>query len=81
MHILGTAWWIQKLKVSHPKRIRTEKFVCFCSGSVELQMCEKGILTGLLHTPGFLAAQHTNVCLDSHLNYRYRYSYSHSSHK
>ena len=45
-HISGTAWQIQLkfgIKVPHTKEICAENFVCFCSGSVELQMHENGI--------------------------------------
>jgi len=57
-----------KLKVPHPEGIRTENFVCFCSGSVELQMRENGIFftrcKSLSRAPGFLFRTTHCVCLD-----------------
>ena len=53
----------------HFEETCTEKFVCFCLGSVELQMCEKWhflysckIHTCLLH-PGFLGLHDTLPCV------------------
>ena len=67
-HILGMAWQIL-LKfgiegASTQRNLRneicTEKIVCYCSGSVELQMCENGIKF-LFFTP----IKYTLVCLAS----------------
>ena len=57
-----------ELEVSHPEGICTEKIVCFCSGSVELQMRENVIFftpvkyTLVCHMPRVSWA--TTVCLD-----------------
>ena len=69
-HILGTVdGFSLKLEseVSHLDRIYTEKFMCFCSGSVELQMrllyfCK--IHTCLLRAWVSWAVQNTTVRLD-----------------
>ena len=71
-HILGTAWRIQlKFGIGGPPGIHTENFVCFCSGSVELQMRENGVFfTPVKYTlvccapQVSWAAQHTTVCLE-----------------
>ena len=43
-HISGKAWRIQlELEVPHPEGIYTENFVCFWSGSVEVQMRENSV--------------------------------------
>ena len=61
-----------ELEVPHPEGIHTENFVCFCSGSVELQMHENGIFfTPVKYTLVCRAslvswaARHTTVCLDT----------------
>ena len=62
-----------ELEVPHPEGIPTENFVCFCSGSAELQMRENGIFftpvkyTLVCRAPQVSwAARHTTVCLDKH---------------
>ena len=56
----------------HSEEICAEKFVCFCSGSIELQMHENSIFftpvkyTLFCHAPLVSwAAQHTTVCFDN----------------
>ena len=60
-----------ELEVPHPEGTHTANFVCFCSGSVELQMREDGIFftpvkyTLVCRAPQVSwAARHTTVCLD-----------------
>jgi len=60
-----------ELEVPHPEGIHTENFVCFCSGSAELQMRENGVFfTPVKYTLACRApqvswaARHTTVCLD-----------------
>ena len=51
-HILGTAWWNLELEMPHLEEIHSENFVCFCLGSVELQMRENGVFfTPVKYTP------------------------------
>ena len=45
---------ILELEVPHPEEICTENFVCFCSGSFELQMHENGVF--------FTPVKYTLVC-------------------
>ena len=40
---LGNGLADLELEVPHPEGIHTENLVCFCSGSVELQISENGI--------------------------------------
>ena len=69
-HILGTAWRIQlKFGIGGPPGIHTENFVCFCSGSVELQMRENGVFftpvkyTLVYRAPWFLGPHDTLPCV------------------
>jgi len=72
--MLGTVWRIQlKFGIggAPPQGNSHINFVCFCSRSVELQMCENGIFftpvkyTLVCRVPQVSwAARHTTVCLD-----------------
>ena len=60
-----------ELEVPRPEGIHTENFVCFCSGSAELQMHENGVFftpvkyTFVCCAPQVSwAARHTTACLD-----------------
>jgi len=56
-HILGKLGGFSsnlELEVPHPEGIHTENFMCFCLGSVELQIRENGVF--------FTAVKYTLVC-------------------
>ena len=67
-HISRTACSNLELEVPHPEGIHTENFVCFCSGSVELQMRENGVFfTPVKYTLGLSCASDFLGCLHDKL--------------